>query len=185
MGLLDANNYRCKNKRIFIDSDLKIKKLIRRTCKKSKMYIEQIKTNKKKYLDLLLLGDEQESMIDCYLEQGEMFIQKNEAGEVVGVAVVTNRGNGCLELKNLAVDSRFQRQGYGRSMISYLCNRYQHVYHTLLVGTGDSVQTLSFYRQCGFVYSHTVPDFFVLNYDHPIIEDGKMLRDMIYLKRDL
>ena len=30
--------------------------------------------NKKQYLDLLLLADEQESMIDRYLERGEMFV---------------------------------------------------------------------------------------------------------------
>ena len=36
--------------------------------------IHPISGNKKQYLDLLLLADEQESMIDCYLERGEMFI---------------------------------------------------------------------------------------------------------------
>ena len=35
--------------------------------------------NKKQYLDLLLLADEQESMIDRYLERGEMFVL-TEAG---------------------------------------------------------------------------------------------------------
>ena len=30
--------------------------------------------NKKRYLDLLLLADEQESMIDRYLERGDMFV---------------------------------------------------------------------------------------------------------------
>ena len=36
--------------------------------------IHPISGNKKQYLDLLLLADEQESMIDRYLERGEMFI---------------------------------------------------------------------------------------------------------------
>ena len=30
--------------------------------------------NKKQYLDLLLLADEQESMIDRYLKRGDMFV---------------------------------------------------------------------------------------------------------------
>ena len=30
--------------------------------------------DKKKYLDLLLLGDEQENMIDCYLDNGTMYV---------------------------------------------------------------------------------------------------------------
>ncbi len=36
--------------------------------------IHPISGNKKQYLELLLLADEQESMIDRYLERGEMFI---------------------------------------------------------------------------------------------------------------
>lgn len=38
------------------------------------MKIRKITGNKKEYIDLLLLADEQESMIDNYLERGEMFI---------------------------------------------------------------------------------------------------------------
>lgn len=44
---------------------------------------------------------------------------------------------------------------------------------------------MKFYEHCGFTYSHTVKDFFTDNYDHKIIEDGKELRDMIYLRRIL
>lgn len=42
------------------------------------MEIRQIEKNKKKYLDLLLLADEQESMIDQYLEKGQLFIMTKE-----------------------------------------------------------------------------------------------------------
>lgn len=52
----------------------------------------------------------------------------------------------------------------------------------MLVGTGDSPITISFYKNCGFVYSHRIPNFFIDNYDYPIFEDGKQLKDMIYLK---
>ena len=38
------------------------------------MEIRKIETNKKEYLELLLLADEQESMIDRYLERGDMFV---------------------------------------------------------------------------------------------------------------
>ena len=37
------------------------------------MTIKQVTDNKKQFIDLLLLGDEQESMIDRYLEQGDLF----------------------------------------------------------------------------------------------------------------
>ena len=37
------------------------------------MRIEKITTDKKRFLELLLLGDEQEDMIDRYLERGDLF----------------------------------------------------------------------------------------------------------------
>ena len=37
--------------------------------------------NKKQYLDLLLLADEQESMIDRYLERGDMLAHPINSGE--------------------------------------------------------------------------------------------------------
>ena len=142
-------------------------------------------TDKKRYLPLLLLGDEQESMIDRYLERGEMFVMQNQAATPVAIAVVTDEGDGVLELKNLAVHPLFQRKGYGKRMIAYVCEHYKGRFHTLLAGTGDSRQTLSFYKNYGFTYSYTVADFFLKNYDHPIVEEGKLLKDMIYFKRKI
>lgn len=150
------------------------------------MKIKPIITNKKRFLSLLLLADEQESMIDRYLERGELFVMYDEQGaEAIAVAVVTSEGNGIYELKNLAVDPSCQRKGYGRQMMEYLCRYYADICHTLLVGTGESKQTISFYESCGFTYSHVLPDFFTCNYDHPIVEDGKVLKDMIYLRKIL
>ena len=150
------------------------------------MNIQLITTDKKRFLSLLLLADEQESMIDRYLERGELFVMHGtQETETVAVAVVTNEGNGVYELKNLAVAPACQRKGYGRQMVEHLCRHYADVCHTLLVGTGESKQTIAFYESCGFIYSHTVADFFTLHYDHLIVEDGKILKDMIYLRKRL
>ena len=147
------------------------------------MTITQITENKKQYLDLLLLADEQESMIDRYLERGELFVLEDEGVKAVGV--VTDEGDGVCELKNIAVAPGFQRQGYGRMLIEYLFKRYAGRCRTMLVGTGDSPLTVPFYESCGFTYSHRIPDFFTDNYDHPIYEAGKQLKDMIYLKHSM
>lgn len=138
---------------------------------------------KKRYLPLLLLGDEQESMIDRYLEEGALYIWK-EGEETAGVCVVADQGNGVLELKNIAVDPRFQRRGIGRAMIEALAKRYRGRYRVLLAGTGEAPSTLGFYQHCGFTYSHRVKDFF-LQYDHPIVEEGVQLKDMVYFQRTL
>ena len=140
--------------------------------------------NKKQYLDLLLLADEQESMIDRYLERGEMFVL-TDAGNIKAACVVTREAEDVFEIKNIATYPRFQRQGYGRILIEYLFKRYAGRCRTMLVGTGDSPLTVPFYESCGFTYSHRIPDFFTDNYDHPIVEEGILLEDMVYLKRRL
>ena len=150
----------------------------------NRVEIVQIKGQKKDYLALLLLADEQESMIDRYLERGEMFAMR-EGEKTLAVIVVTDEGEGVLEIKNLAVSPDAQKRGCGRAMIGFVAGHYAGRYHTLLVGTGDSPLTVPFYEKCGFVRSHVVKDFFTENYDHPIIECGVLLRDMVYLKKPI
>ena len=150
----------------------------------NRVEIVQIKGQKKDYLALLLLADEQESMIDRYLERGEMFAMR-EGEKTLAVIVVTDEGEGVLEIKNLAVSPEVQKRGYGRTMIAFVAGHYAGRYHTLLVGTGDSLLTVPFYEKCGFVRSHVVKNFFTDNYDHPIIEGGVLLRDMVYLKKTM
>ena len=146
------------------------------------MEIREVTHNKKRYLSLLLLADEQESMIDRYLDRGSMYLLEDDG---VALCVVTDEGNGLLELKNLAVEPSFQRQGYGKLLVDFICRTYAEEYHTLQVGTGDSPLTLPFYERCGFSPSHVVKDFFLQNYDHPIFEAGKQLIDMVYLQKAL
>lgn len=148
------------------------------------MKIRRVLADKKRYLALLLLGDEQESMIDRYLPRGELFVMEEE-GEARAVCVVTDEGGGVLEIKNLAVDPAVQRRGLGRQMIAFICETYRGRFHTVLVGTGETPSTLRFYRGCGFVESHRVDGFFTEHYDHPIVEEGVLLGDMVYLKKTI
>lgn len=143
--------------------------------------IEQVFENKKQYLSLLLLGDEQESMVDRYLEPGEMFVLKTD--HPVGECVVLDLGNGVREVKNLAVAESEQGKGYGRVLLDFVWEHYTDC-HTLLVGTGDSPLTVPFYQKCGFTEHHRVKNFFTDNYDHPIFEAGVQLVDMVYLAKE-
>lgn len=88
-------------------------------------------------------------------------------------------------MKNIAVTPIAQRQGYGRKLINYLINHYSKEYTQMIVGTGDVPGVLAFYKSCGFEYSHCIKGFFTENYDHPIIDNGILLKDMIYLKRKI
>ena len=147
------------------------------------MTITEIKDNKKQYLHLLLLADEQEDMMDRYLERGRMYVL--EDGGVRCECVVTEEGGGVLEIKNLATVPEFQRKGYAKALIDFLVGEYTGRYSVLQVGTGDSPMTVPFYEKCGFVRSHVLPRFFTDHYDHPIYEGGVQLIDMIYLQKKL
>ena len=142
-----------------------------------------METDQKKYLELLLLADEQEDMIDRYLERGTMYALEDDG--VKAECVVTDEGDGILELKNIAVAPGFQGKGYGKALVNFLVRTYKEQYVVLQVGTGDTPSTIPFYESCGFRRHHLVKNFFIDHYNHPIYECGVQLVDMVYLQRAL
>ncbi|MBQ8210399.1 MAG: GNAT family N-acetyltransferase [Clostridia bacterium] len=147
------------------------------------MKIIEVIENKKQYLDLLLLADEQEDMIDRYIDKGTMYVL-NDNG-VKSECVVTDEGNGILEIKNIATVPDYQGNGYAKALIDFLAKEYGGKYFVLQVVTGDSPLTVPFYEKCGFIRSHSIPNFFTDNYAHPIFECGVQLVDMVYLQRTI
>lgn len=147
------------------------------------MRIYEVSENKKKYMELLFLADEQEDMIERYLEKGTMYVLEDNG--IKGECVVTEERGNILEIKNLAVVPDCHKKGYGRALIEFIAEKYREQYCILQVGTGDSPLTIPFYEKCGFVRSHSVKNFFTDNYDHPIYEGGVQLKDMIYLRKQL
>ncbi len=148
------------------------------------MEIREIRENKRDYLPLLLLADEQENMIDLYLDRGALFVLW-EDGVARAECVVTDEGEGVLEIQNLAVAEPSQGRGYGRTLIEFVAERYRGRYETLQVGTGDSPLTVPFYEHCGFVQHHILKNYIAEHYDRPIFEGGKQLVDKVYLRRKL
>lgn len=147
------------------------------------MTIMEIKDNKKQYLSLLLLADEQENMIDRYIDKGTMYVLEDNG--IKSECIITDEGNGILEIKNIATVPEYQGKGYGKTLIDFIVAKHKNHYSVLQVGTGDSPLTIPFYEKCGFVRSHSIPNFFTDNYDHPIYECGVQLVDMIYLQKPI
>jgi len=135
-------------------------------------------------LNLLLLADEQLDMVEKYIDTGKLFVLE-DGGEIKAECLVTDAESGVLEIKNIAVTPKSQGKGYGKALIDFLFRNYSNEYDYLQVGTGDSPLTVPFYERCGFVRHHVVRDFFTENYDHPIIEAGVQLRDMVFLRKAL
>ncbi len=57
--------------------------------------------NKKRFLPLLLIGDEQEDMIDRYLLSGDLYVGA-VSGRDMAVCVVSQTGRDAVEIKNIA-----------------------------------------------------------------------------------
>lgn len=102
------------------------------------MEIKKVISDKKEFLELLLLADEQESMIDRYLERGDMFVLYDNG--LKACCVVTREGEGIYEIKNIATISFFQRQGYGKRLIQFLFDHYR----------GEMLRIAGRYRRCTF-----------------------------------
>lgn len=148
--------------------------------------MEFLKVNecdKTKYMDLLLIADEQISMIEKYLYRGEMFALHDDG--IKALCLVTQEQTGVYEIKNMVTVPQYQRKGYGQHLISFIIDHYRKSAKELYVGTGNSPMILHFYEKCGFRKSHIIKNFFIDHYDHPIYEDGQQLVDMIYLKMNL
>lgn len=145
------------------------------------MEIKQIFENKKDFLELLLLADEEEKMIDKYLENGDMFALYDE--NLKGCCVVLKIDEKTFEIKNLAIYEKEQKKGYGKILIKFVISNYAKGCERIIVGTGESPLTLPFYEKCGFKIYDRIENFFLDNYEKPIYEEGILLKDMIYLEK--
>jgi ribosomal protein S18 acetylase RimI-like enzyme len=133
---------------------------------------------------LLLLADETIDAINKYIFQCETYVLKLVAtNEYIGVFAIKETSPQELEIKNIAVVENFRGHGLGREMIIYVKKLAKlRNYSQLTVGTSDTgCEQLRFYKQNGFVQTGVKSNFFIENYQEPIIENGKQMRDMIML----
>ncbi len=148
------------------------------------MQIKEITTNKADFMDILLIGDEDEKMINKYIEQSSIFVLY-ENKVLTSVCAVITKDNETIEIKNLATYPKYQNRGYASALINFVCNKYKINFKYLILGTGENNKTLEFYKKRGFQETHRLKNFFIDNYEYPIFEEGKQLVDMIYLKKIL
>ena len=146
------------------------------------MKIKEITENKSRFIDLLLIGDEEESMINKYLEESTLFILYDN-DILISVCAVVIKDSDTIEIKNLATYPKYQNKGYASALMDFVCNKYRKEFQYLILGTGENSKTLSFYKKRGFIEYKRIKNFFTENYPHPIYENGVQLTDMIYLKK--
>ena len=133
------------------------------------------------YEDMLLDADPSKSMIEKYINEGEMFIfsiNENNSKKIVGETVCVKINEKEIEIKNLAVKQTEQNKGYGRLILEWIKEHYKGM--KIIVGSSEKGK--GFYQKCGFVFTHIIKNFFIDNYNEKIYEDGKQVIDMFMLK---
>jgi len=98
--------------------------------------IKEITQSKDNFMDLLLLGDEQENMIKKYLYRGTLYTLFDK--DLKTVSVVTKEDEDIYEIKNIATYEKYQGKGYGKIMLEYIIEKYKDKCNILLLGTGEN-----------------------------------------------
>jgi len=139
-----------------------------------------------KHYQLFLDADPSRKLVDSYLERAYQF-ELIRDGSLLGVLLLIDTQPETVEIVNIAVDESVQNQGFGETLIHFAIKwAKQEKYHTIEIGTGStSFAQLYLYQKCGFRVVSIDHDFFVNNYDGPIIENKLVLKDMIRLKKEL
>lgn len=137
-------------------------------------------------MNLLLLADPDEHRIRTYIHSGSVF-KLLEEEQVMGICVLVPRSADTAEIVNIAVAEEAQGRGFGTRVLRHTIDAARWAgYVRLKVGTGNSsLNQLAFYQKNGFRIVGVLRDYFVKNYDQPIVENGIPCKDMLLLEMDL
>lgn len=139
-----------------------------------------------KYWDLLLLADPSEVLVREYLADGKLYAASWD-GVTVGIFVLLPIEDILWELKNIAVSPEWQGKGVGKVLLAEAISTARDLGAVCLeVGTGNSsISQFAYYQKAGFRLDRIAKNYFTLNYDEPIFENGIQCRDMVFLKMNL
>jgi ribosomal protein S18 acetylase RimI-like enzyme len=141
------------------------------------------------YLPLLLLADEPKP-ISGYLDDGDLYVLRDEGPEPLGVTLVVPHDDpGTFELKAVAVAEGQQGRGLGKRMLGgVLDDLHRRGARHVIVGTSNAgIGEIAFYQKVGFRLWRIERDFFTpeKGYDPDDLENGLSPRDMVWFDLDL
>jgi N-acetylglutamate synthase-like GNAT family acetyltransferase len=136
--------------------------------------------------DLLLIADPSINNIDKYISDSVVYTAEFR-GQTVGCYVLYNVDRETIEVKNIVVDGKFQGKGIGTILLKDAIEKAKfNGLKKIIIGTGNSsIGQLYLYQKVGFRITDIKVDFFRINYNEPIIENGIECRDMIMLTKEL
>lgn len=134
---------------------------------------------------LLLEADPSIDRIREYLDDSDC-IGAFLDSDIVGACVVCSESDTASEVMNIAVDPTKHGLGIGTALMRYCIDDLtRRGCERLKVGTGCFGDQLIFYHKLGFRAHSVIRDFFVDNYEVPVVEYGIRHRDMLCLELKL
>lgn len=148
--------------------------------------IRELKNKESIPYPLLLLADPSISSINKYISDAVVYTAEFKE-QTVGCYVLYNVDKETTEIKNIVVDENFQGKGIGTILLNDAIKRAKlSGFKKIVIGTGNSsIGQLYLYQKVGFRVTGIKADFFRINYNEPIIENGIECNDMIVLTRVL
>lgn len=152
----------------------------------NKLLIRPINKITEEHYQLFLAADPSRKIIDSYLQRAYQFEMVYE-DTLLGVILLIDTRPETIEIVNIAIAEKYQNQGLGEKLVHFGIDfAKKNHYRTIEIGTGStSFAQLYLYQKCGFRVVGVDRDFFIRNYDEPIIENKLTLKDMIRLKKEL
>lgn len=144
--------------------------------------IRRITTAKRDFMPLLLEADPEVRAIERYLDKSDLYVLL-ESGRAVSEIALYPRPDGHVEIKSLATDPAARGKGYAGELIRHAIRLCALKHRRMYVGTDESM--IPYYERFGFRADYVEPNFFVDNYENPIVVDGVQLKDMSYLSMEL
>jgi len=150
------------------------------------MIIRKLEQEESPPIELLLTADPSENLVKEYLKMGICYIAE-EKNQWIGVYVLLPIKEESIELINLAVVEIYQGKGLGKKLVMHAVKEAKKLgYKVIEVGTGNSsIGQLALYQKCGFRINRIDKDFFLINYEEEIYENGIQCVDMIKLTQDI
>ena len=121
---------------------------------------------------LLLLGDENQQLIDAYLPRSQAY-RLTVRDQIVGICLLqVNEQTG--EIMNIAVEPAYQGQGLGKALLRHVIEAArQQELERLIIKTGNSgIGQIALYQQQGFELIGVNYNYFLQVYPNPIWENG-------------
>ena len=135
---------------------------------------------------LLLEGDASERMIARYLQKSQVYVYE-ESGAVVGVCVLQHKTDETCEVMNIAVLAEHRNQGIAKKLLLHAIDSARNRgCRSIEIATGNSgIGQLYLYQKIGFEMVSLELDYFVKNYEDPIIEEGIPCKHQVRLRMKL